>query len=621
VTVSRRVVAAAVAVVVVVLVAIAGTLVLRDRSPARVAAPAGGATPADVPDPVVRPAGAPITVAVSPGRAFSTAVPGVGHLSAPAGAFASAGSVVVQPLTAEAAPGSLVALGGTGVDVTFRGTTLGSPITVTFDDPATKGRLPAKALPVVLHRPAGRAWEVRPAQASRAGAPPRLITGDFSPNLFGWIEMPDWIAGIGDSIADWATQRTDPRPCAGGAPRWSKVGNKTTLVHLCSTTNIDKASKAVRAELRVQSNRRSFQWVSVAPGADYLSVEDEQDWFRTALSKVAERDRNHEVLLPGDGSLTAGYRQPKQSTDKPFDASIDHWSAAFSVGSAILGLDNRDNVQGAFLSVVKCVGELRTFPSVKSAEGFVKCFVEESLSNLANPGKAFDQALNLFGEAGYAKSAEASLRKASTALHFLGRLIKVIGIAGVIQTTFAQLPDAFSQWGRDRPGAFTLELTGSAAPATTFRTVEPWKDGSAASAVKGATGADSSCIPSELAPRRDAYRCFLDGRIGDPCFVNPAHRVPLCAADHHPAVDPVRRPHPRPRRCQQRGTGPDRRVHGAAGQRRPVRPPLGQRPERGAGLSVLGGLVFRRPVRLGRQGVAHRRRHGRRPQPAALPDR
>ncbi|MDG6110529.1 hypothetical protein Daura_30305 [Dactylosporangium aurantiacum] len=517
------VIVAAVAVAVAVL-AVAAVSVLRHRD-AGDAQATGAATAAaqDVPDPTVRAVGDPIEVPVAPEQPFSVVVPDVGHLTAPAGAFASAGKVVLRRLAADAPDGSLVELGGTGVDVSFSGTSLRSPITITFDDPASGGRLPAGALPVMLHQASGGGWETRVA----AGGPPQLVTTDFSPNLFGWIRMPDWVKGIGDSIADYATQRTDPRACPGGAPKWSSVNNKTTLVHLCAVTNTDASSKAVRAELQVQSNRRFFQWVNVAPGADYLWVADEQDWFRMALAKVSKRDKNRDVLIAGNGWLTAGYRQPEQSQAKAFNASLDYWSAGFSVGGAILGLDPRDTVQGSLLIVVQCADKLRTFPSFDSAKDFVRCFIEQSLTNLANPDKAFSQAVDLFGEAGYSTEAEQSLRKAITRLRFLGRLLKVIGVAGVITSTFSQLPDAFSQWGRDQPGAFTLQLSGSAASVTTFRTVDPWRDGSAGKAAAGQADADSSCIPSELASRRDGFRCFIGNDIYDPCFASGSDY--LCA--------------------------------------------------------------------------------------------
>ncbi|MEV0130978.1 hypothetical protein AB0H83_21245 [Dactylosporangium sp. NPDC050688] len=66
--------------------------------------------------------------------------------------------MVVHGLRSDVADNSFVVVGGKGVDVTFEGTSLSSPVTILFDDPdATRG-LPKDALPVVLHKPDGGNW-------------------------------------------------------------------------------------------------------------------------------------------------------------------------------------------------------------------------------------------------------------------------------------------------------------------------------------------------------------------------------------------------------------------------------------------------------------------------------
>jgi hypothetical protein len=72
---------------------------------------------------------------------------------------------------------------------------------------------------------------------------------------------------------------------------------------------------------------------------------------------------------------------------------------------------------------------------------------------------------------------------------------------------------------------------GQAAYATKVVTVDPWHDGSAASAktVRSSNG-ESGCSASELAPRRDGYRCFVGNNLLDPCFASPASTTDyLCA--------------------------------------------------------------------------------------------
>ena len=216
------------------------------------------------PAPNVNADGEPITVDVAPDQPLAVAVAGLGRLVAPSGAFTSSGRIVVRKLRSDTPDGSFVVADGPGIDVSIQGTQVASPITILFDDPATAKLLPKNALPVVLHKPDGGQWEAKPVSFTPDGVP-YLMTTEFSPNLFGWIPIPDWIRNIGDSLADYATQRTDPRGCANNAPNWSSVDKRTTLVHLCTITNVEPGSGVPRTEIQVQSNRRFFHWVSVPP--------------------------------------------------------------------------------------------------------------------------------------------------------------------------------------------------------------------------------------------------------------------------------------------------------------------------------------------------------------------
>ncbi|WP_199515969.1 hypothetical protein [Nucisporomicrobium flavum] len=412
----------------------------------------GGTTPKAPParEPSVRTDGEAITVAVAPDRPLLVAVPGVGHLNAKSGSFTAAGRIVVRTLAAEQAPDSAVLLGGVGVDVSFDQTALRAPITVRFDDPATRNRVPRDAVPIVMHKPAGGDWEVKRLSRAADGVP-YLSTDEFSPNLLGWIPIPDWVRELGDSLADMATQRTDARLCAGGAPDWSRVDRGTTQVHLCSITNRD------RAELQVQSNRRFAQWVSVPDGADYVWVDQVPDVARTFIANATGHDRN-QVLLTGGSWFTAGFRRPARSETKVFQAYLDPYSSAISVGFSILGLDPKNDLATVLPIVLECTAPILALkPSVseENAVEFFRCFVEEALENLKNPDVAFAQAMDLYGEAAYAESSENGLAKAAHRLRFLG---KIIGPVGVITSTFPQLPDLFSASGTDRPGQFTFEL-------------------------------------------------------------------------------------------------------------------------------------------------------------------
>ena len=407
--------------------------------------------------------GEAIVVAVAPDQPLAVAVPGLGHLTAPSGAFTSAGRMVVHSLRSDTAGNSFV-VGGNGVDVTFEDTSLSSPVTILFDDPDVTRGLPKDALPVVLHKPDGGDWETKTVSRTAEGVP-YLSTKDFSPNLFGWIPIPNWVRELADSFADFTTQRTDARPCGGpAAPGWSSVDKRTTLVHLCSITNTN------RAEIQVQSNRRFYQWVSVPAGADYVWVEDQPDPLRRVIAKVTGHDAGGNVLLAGNGRFTAGYQQPGQTEQKTFNAYLDAWSAGLSVGMSVLGLDPRTKVSSAAWIAAKCIPSLSPFPSADGAKAFLGCFVTAALKNLDNPSVAFSSAMDLYGDAAYAKEAEAGLKQATDRLRFLGKFLKVIGI---ITSTFPQLPDLFSSWGNDQPGRFTFRLTGRPTPAPGATTTQP----------------------------------------------------------------------------------------------------------------------------------------------------
>ncbi|GAB3841590.1 hypothetical protein [Dactylosporangium cerinum] len=412
----------------------------------------------DLPTPTVQAKGDAIVVAVAPDQPIAVAVPGLGHLTAPAGTFSAPGKLIARRLQSDSQDGSLVVVGGSGVDVAFEGTSLVSPITVLFDDPAATRDLPKDALPVVLHKPDGGDWEAKLLSRTADGVP-YISTREFSPNLLGWIPIPGWIRNLADSFADFTTQRTDARPCGGpAAPGWSSVDKRTTLVHLCSITNAD------RAEIQVQSNRRFYQWVGVPAGADYIWVEGQPDPLRRVIAKVTGHDIGSNVLLAGNGRFTAGYKQPAQTARKDFNAYLDPWSAGLSVGISVLGLNPSTNVSSAVLIVAKCVTQLLPFPSADGAKAFLGCFVTQALKNLENPDVALSAAKDLFGEAAYAKEAEEGLKQAKDRLRYLGRFLKV---AGIITSTFPQLPDLFSSWGNDQPGRFTLELKGRPAPQAT----------------------------------------------------------------------------------------------------------------------------------------------------------
>jgi len=416
--------------------------------------------PDDIIPPRIEPVGEPATYDIVPEQGLIVVVPLVGRIEAEPGAFSAPGRITVQTVQAESPPESFVRATRTGIEVTLDGTTVVSPVRIVFDDPDALASV-AGAIPVALHQADNGPWEAMAVSLTEDRLPYLMVNG-FSLYILGVIPIPDWVVSVADSIADYATQRTDPRPCAGNAPTWSSLNKGTTLVHLCAITNVDAASGAPRAEIQVQSNRRYYQFVTVPNGNDYLWVADQPDRLRQAIAKLTRHDWRRSVLLPGDGWFTAGYRQPAQTTSKHFDAEITYVSAGFSLVTSLLGLSTRDATSLAGIAFITgvCLSVFGGRLSWDAATDFLDCFISEALENLDDPDLALRSAMDFYGEQAYAKSAEQQLRKWTDRIRWIGRVIRIIGIGGLIQTAFWQLPDAFSAMGNDKPGRFTLTLTG-----------------------------------------------------------------------------------------------------------------------------------------------------------------
>lgn len=71
---------------------------------------------------------------------------------------------------------------------------------------------------------------------------------------------------------------------------------------------------------------------------------------------------------------------------------------------------------------------------------------------------------------------------------------------------------------------FIVDDIQSRQPATKFVTLRPWRDGSEKSptgVVDGQMAASNYCETSNVSNRADAFRCFLDSGVYDPCLRNP----------------------------------------------------------------------------------------------------
>lgn len=385
--------------------------------------------------------GDPVSTKVSPDDPIALEVPGVAKIRGSAGSVASDGA-----LTAYAAKGSMpidtgVRIAGAGVDVAILGTTLVKPLTVTFlsaETSAAKGTSIA-----VLHRSKNGSMDVKPATVDKAGHVV-VETMYFSFNFPIHLDLGRWFRDRFDSLADLVAGRTDPDPCKNDAPAWLSTTSSPDLVHACSISN-PNGSGVTRAEVQFKSNRRSFVFARAPQGAAYIWVEDQPDWLRTAFAKLAGEPRDTYLLIPGNTKFTAGFYQPDTTQSLEFKFGVDGMSKMISLISPLIsalagGLDQKSTLGAAALLANECADEVPT--SLASADGVLevlRCVTGDGLSKLDNPDKAFSAAMNLFGDAGYSRSAESALSRTTGSLQLLGKAIGFFGIGTLVR-------DVVNQW-------------------------------------------------------------------------------------------------------------------------------------------------------------------------------
>lgn len=402
--------------------------------------------------------GGSVTVAVSGSRELRMALPGVATVVGPRGSFSGRGRITVTPVRVESAvPG--VRTAGSGIDVEVVGAELIKPLRVSFVV-TTKGD--ADDVPVVLHHEETGTWQAELARQTSDRI--TIETTEFSPRLPGWLDPRTWFGDLLDSAVDALTARTDPPPCPGRAPKWASLRNRTTMLHTCLTANQEPNDGAMRAEAQLSPNRRFYVWVTFPQGADYTWAQHQPMWLRSGLARLFRFESTERVLLHGETLATAGYRQPTAATTKTFDSYIDAKSVALSSFAEVIGLTGLEpkNAMAALaLLAAQCSDEIPS--SVTDADGvfgLIRCGVTAGLENLADPDKALAAAMEHFGEAAFTREAEPALRSMQGRLQLLGKVLKVIGVAKVARDVWAQVPDAFSQIGADRPGEVSMTLRG-----------------------------------------------------------------------------------------------------------------------------------------------------------------
>lgn len=423
-------------------------------------------------DPIVSNVGDAIVIDVDPSSTLAVAVPGLGRITAPSQAFSTAGQIVIQPLNSRTGEGAAITTDGPGFDLSLRDTTIVSPLTIYFDDPAIAQSLPPGAIPVVAHMPDGGQWEAKKIELTAEGVP-YLITDEFSPNLFGWFPLPDWLTSLPARFEQWATTSYPQRECVGGGPDWASVADSTDLVHTCLISNTDSVSGAVRAEVQIQSNRERFQWVHVPSGHDYIWVDGQPAELRGAISALSAKGQDSYVLLGPGQWMSVGYRQPpqgQQSLDLTFEVTGDDQTNGlnFLAGLLDVAIDPRNSGSWASLLVVaaQCRDQLTNFGEL------AVCVATQAVGNLSDPNKAVAAAKSVLGE-GYGDAFRSQWTKVATRLHALGIVVSLVSVIDWFRKTVVEVFDGLVGVDNLDLSRIGLQLTSPAAAPPVPAPAEP----------------------------------------------------------------------------------------------------------------------------------------------------
>jgi hypothetical protein len=411
----------------------------------------------------------PVTKKVTPDRALDVSLPGVVHVMAPAGTFATSGTVTLTPASSPDPGVTGVGLAGEGVTVSFADTSPAQPLHIVFTRPSA--RPTSDSLPTALHHADDGTWETVAAEAAGGGI--AVDASSFSSWFPSWLNPVDWLKDLVHSTVNGFIARTDAPACANDGPTWATLQKNTTLVHACLVTNTDAQTGAARAEVQLAPNRAYYIWTYVPAGVQYAWLSNQPTALRAVLGKLIPGLKSDTQVMISPGSLmTSGATQPTSDTTLTYRSFIDGWSVAMSLTNSVLNLVQFDpkpeqDLLDVLWFVKGCVDKVPSSATDLSGTWeFTKCVVENSLELLSNPAKAIGAATDFMGDRVYAQNGVDDLTKMSGRLKLLGEVFKVVGLAGAVHDIWAEIPDAFSQMGADHPGDTLLALQGKPAVTT-----------------------------------------------------------------------------------------------------------------------------------------------------------
>lgn len=404
-------------------------------------APTPSAMEESILNPITTEVGDAIVIDVEVDNPLAVEIPGLGRITAPSRAFSADGQIVVQPLNSETGVGAMITTDGPGFDLTLSGTTIVSPLTIYFDDPAIAQKLPSGAIPIVAHLPDGGDWEAKEIEFTPDGVP-YIITDEFSENLFGWFELPDWLTTLPEQFDQWSRTAYPQRECIGGGPSWANVSSTPDLVHTCLISNRDAATGAVRAEVQIQSNRARFQWVRIPGGYDYVWVDGQPAEIRNAIADFSGKSTSNYVLLGPGQWMSVGYQQPADgqgTRDLEFQISGDDQTNGLNlfIGLFDLGIDALP-IPSNWASVVVVAAKCRN--DLGDAGSLIICVVKEAVGELSDPKKAAAAAEQIIGS-GYGEVFVSKWTSVASKLQSLGIVVSLISLIDLFRKTVVELFD------------------------------------------------------------------------------------------------------------------------------------------------------------------------------------
>jgi hypothetical protein len=396
----------------------------------------------------MRQVGADTIVKVSPDGVLHVKVPGVGTVTGPAHSFTRAGTITIADEQATFGSLSGLAPAGMGIGITFQGTKLAKPLSLTFQ----AGARPASGdLPVVVHQADDGSLDVHVARLS-AGGSISYSTSSFSINIPSWANPLDWLRGLESLLAEAVGGRTSPLTCPSSPPSWFQLNTVyTDMVHACATTNHTSDGTEV-AEVQIKSNRDVSLEVTVPGSPAYVWVDGESWAYRKALGAQIGYDPNQTVILPPGGWMTVGYPRGSSPDAESFSVSDITVNAEVDTLTRMLfemgvedNIDATGDLPGIGLTEVWC-GAQMAGPlsggalSAGDLENFLECWTGRVATALEDP----QNAINVASQFGIPEGEDAAQQLAARA-RLIGDLGWLIVLWPVIRAGANDDIDGISQ--------------------------------------------------------------------------------------------------------------------------------------------------------------------------------